>query len=464
MQLISHGAAGFTTGSLHLLEINKKKILLDCGLREGKREEAYNFNKTFPFDPASIDAVILSHAHIDHSGNLPNLCQQGFTGNIYTTFATRDLAGIMLQDSAKVQASDIAFVNKRRARQQLPLFHPLYDAIAAEKSLRQFVTIDYARPLPVCDGVIVTFFDAGHLLGSAQVLLELREGSRKLRFLFSGDVGRGNNDILRDPATVSGADFLLMESTYGGREHEDKESAQQVLLQAVRRALEQKGKLLIPSFAVGRAQHIVYLLHKLHDAGQIPSIPIYVDSPMAVNATEIHRLHPECFNEATYQFLFEKRNPFGWEDVTYIRHVDDSMKLNELRDAAIIISSSGMCEAGRILHHLRNSLPDPRTTLLFVGYCADHTLGARLLAGAKEVKVFGEPVAVNATVMRVDTFSGHADHSELVEYARRSVKPGGTIRLVHGEPDNAQALCDALKEKKIGRQVSVARLGVSISL
>lgn len=464
MQLTSYGAARTTTGSQHLIEVNGRRILFDCGLFEGKREAAYNRNRHFPFNPKDLDAVILSHAHIDHSGNLPNLCVQGYEGNIYSTSATRDLASIMLQDSAKVQMSDVAFVNKKRERQGLPAFKPLYDSVAAEKAIRNFVTIDYKRKFPVCDGVTATFHDAGHILGSAQVQLDIQEAHRRTRLLFSGDIGRGKNDILRDAEIVPDVDFLMMESTYGGRNHEDVVTAKEELCKVVNHALEKRGKLIIPSFAVGRAQHIVYMLHRLREDNCFPVIPVYVDSPMAVNATEIFRLHPECFNDSIYEFLRTKRNPFGWEDITYIREVFESMKLNDLKEPAIIISASGMCEAGRILHHLRNSLPDERNTILFVGHCAESTLGHRILTGEKKVKVFGEEVEVKAEIAQINAFSGHADQKELLAYAAATAQHRAKIFLVHGEADQCEALQAALLNRHIGKEVLIPDSGKTLKL
>ncbi len=453
MQRTSLGAAQTTTGSQHLLEINGKRILLDCGLLEGKREAAFNRNRHFPFNPKEIDTVIVSHAHIDHTGNLPNLCQQGYEGNIYATSATRDLAAILLQDSAKVQASDAMFVNKKRQKQGLPLVQPLYDGIAAEKAIRHFVTLDYDRKFPVCDGVTATFLDAGHILGSAQVQLDIQEAHRKYRFVFSGDVGRGKNDILRDPEIAENVDYLMMESTYGGQKHEDVTTAKEELCKVINRTLEKKGKLIIPSFAVGRAQHLVYILHCMREENGFPKIPIFVDSPMAVNATEVFRLHPECFNATIYDFLQTKRNPFGWEDITYIREVYDSMKLNDRTEPCIIISASGMCEAGRILHHLRNSLPEERNTILFVGHCAEATLGHRILSGEKVVKVFGEEVNVKAEIVQINAFSGHADEPELLAYASATAKKHAKIFLVHGEPDRCPALETSLRPAHTGKDV-----------
>jgi len=449
------GAARTTTGSMYLLEINGRQLLLECGLFQGRRGESVERNRNFPFTPNSVDAVVLSHAHIDHCGNLPNLCRQGFTGNIYCTFATRDLASVMLEDSAEIQRDDAAFVSKKRAKRGLPPVEPLYTATDAEGAVRQFVAFNYDRPFPVSDGVAVTFRDAGHILGSAQVAFDIRENGRKFRFLFSGDVGRGNDDILRDPAPTEGVDYLQVESTYGGRDHAPRPHAHEEVAQVVRETLEKNGKIVIPSFSVGRTQQIVYTLHQLTLAGQLRRVPIFVDSPLSVNATEIYRLHPECFNDSIYKFLREKENPFGMENLTYIREVAHSMKLNELREPAIIISASGMAEAGRIRHHLANHIGNPANLVLFIGYCAEHTLGAQILAGQNPVNIFGEPHEVRARVVSLDSFSGHADRTELKRYVEGITGDVKHIAVIHGEESQALAFAETLRALKPNAEVLV---------
>jgi len=455
MRVHFFGATRTTTGSMYLLEINGKRLLLECGLFQGRRDESIERNRTFPFDPRRVDAVVLSHAHIDHCGNLPNLCVQGFEGNIYCTFATRDLASIMLEDSAQIQRDDAAFVSKKRSRRGLPPVEPLYSARDAEKAVRQFVAINYDRPFTVADGVTVTFRDAGHILGSAQVVLDIRENGRVFRHLFSGDVGRGGDDILRDPERVENVDYLQIESTYGGREHTAKANANADVGRRVRETLDRKGKVIIPSFSVGRTQQIVYTLHQLTLAGQLPKIPIFVDSPLSVNATEIYRLHPECFNETIYQFLREKENPFGMENLTYIRELAHSIKLNDLKEPAIIISASGMAEAGRIRHHLKNNIGDPKNLILFVGYCAEHTLGAQILAGQNPVNIFGEPQQVRAQIASLDSFSGHADRNELRRYVEAISGDIKKVCVIHGEESQALAFADTLRAMKPKAQVIV---------
>ncbi len=439
MKVHFFGATRTTTGSLYLFEVNGQRLLVECGLFQGRRNESIERNRQFPFDPRQVDAVILSHAHIDHCGNLPNLCRQGFDGNIYATFATRDLASIMLADSAEIQRADAAFVSKQRAKQGLPPVEPLYSAADAEKAVRQFVALNYDRPFPVADGVTCTFKDAGHILGSAQVVLDVREGGRKFRYLFSGDIGRGGDDILRDPEPVEDVDYLQIESTYGNREHAPKTNANQTVCDLVTAALKQNGKVIIPAFSVGRTQQIVYTLHQLTDSGCLPRVPIYVDSPLSVNATEVFRLHPECYNESIATFLHEKANPFGMENLTYIRELAHSMKLNDLKEPAIIISASGMCEAGRIRHHLKNHIGNPANLVLFIGFCAEHTLGAQILLGKNPVNIFGQPVKVGAKIVALDAFSGHADRNELTAYVKRLTGDIKRIACVHGEAEQCLA-------------------------
>jgi metallo-beta-lactamase family protein len=453
------GATRTTTGSLYLLELNGRKVLMECGLFQGKRGESIERNRNFPFSPAEVDAVILSHAHIDHCGNLPNLCRQGFTGNIYCTFATRDLAAIMLEDSAEIQKDDAAFVSKKRGKQGLPPVEPLYTAADADLAVRQFVGVNYDRPMPVLDGLTVTWRDAGHILGSAQVVLDVRENGREFKYLFSGDVGRGSDDILRDPEPVDGVDYLQVESTYGAREHSPKANANEEVGRLVRETIENRGKVIIPSFSVGRTQQIVYTLHQLTLDGQLPRVPMYVDSPLSVNATEVYRLHPECFNESIYRFLRQKENPFGMENLTYIREVAHSMKLNELKDPAVIISASGMAEAGRIRHHLANNIGEPRNLILFIGYCAEHTLGAQILSGKNPVNIFGEPHLVRARIASLDSFSGHADKNELRRYVERIDGNIRKIAVIHGEETQALAFAETLRELQPKAEVIVPEQG-----
>jgi metallo-beta-lactamase family protein len=455
MQIHCFGAARTTTGSMYLLEVNGRRLLLECGLFQGRREESIQRNCCFPFDPKQIDAVVLSHAHVDHAGNLPNLVKQGYNGNIHCTFATRDLCSIMLVDSAHIQMDDAAFVSKQRAKKHLPPVEPLYTIAEAEKTLHQFVAVGYERPFLAVDGVTVTFRDAGHILGSAQVVLDVREGNRKFRYLFSGDVGRGGDEILRDPQPSADVDYLQIESTYGGREHTVRADADQTVGRLVAETLKQNGKVIIPAFSVGRTQQIVYVLNQLTLAGRLPRVPIFVDSPLSVNATEVYRLHPECFNDTINQFLHEKANPFGMENLTYIREVAHSIKLNDLKEPAIIISASGMCEAGRIRHHLKNHIGYANNLILFIGYCAENTLGAQITAGQNPVNIFGEPCQVRAKVVSLDTYSGHADKSELRQYVERISGNLKKIICIHGEEAQCQAHAETLRAMKPKAEVIV---------
>jgi len=448
MKIHFFGAARTTTGSMYLIEVNGRKLLLECGLFQGHREESINRNCCFPFDPRQVDAVVLSHAHMDHAGNLPNLVRQGYRGNIHCTFATRDLCSLMLVDSGHIQEADALFVSKQRAKKNLPPVKPLYTVADAESTLDLFVAVGYDRPFLAVDGVTVTFRDAGHILGSAQVILDVRENGKKFRYLFSGDIGRGGDEILRDPAPVEDVDYLQIESTYGGREHAARTDADETVCNHVLATLNQRGKVIIPAFSVGRTQQIVYVLNQLTLAGRLPRVPIFVDSPLSVNATEVYRLHPECFNESINRFLHEKANPFGMSNLTYIREVEQSKQLNDLKDPAVIISASGMCEAGRIRHHLKNHLGFANNLILFIGYCADGTLGQQITAGKSPVNIFGEPVDVRAKVVSLDTYSGHADKNELRAYVEKLSGNLRRIFCVHGEEDQCLAHAETLRDMK----------------
>lgn len=448
MQLQFIGAARTVTGSMHLLQVNGKRILLDCGLFQGRRAESMRINKNFDFfRPAEIDAVVLSHAHMDHSGNLPNLVKQGFSGPIYSTPATRDLAGIMLADSAKIQEQDTQFLNKKLARRGEPPVVPIYDTEDALSVMPLFVTLSYHRETTIVDGVKLTFLDAGHILGSAMVRLRISENGGEKLLLFTGDLGRKGMPILKNPESVEAADALITESTYGGRRHDPIRGMQEKLKEVILRTVDRGGKVIIPAFSIERTQEITYTLHRLFDSRAIPKIPVFVDSPLSVNATEVFRLHPECFNKDIFKMVLAHDDPFGFEYIRYIRQVEDSKKLNDMNEPMVIISASGMCESGRILHHLANNVSNPKNTVLMVGYQAPDTLGRRILDRQPEIKIFGEMFPLKAEIVEMHSFSAHADHDDLVEFAgsfdRNRLKH---IFMVHGETDEQTALGRSLAE------------------
>jgi metallo-beta-lactamase family protein len=448
------GAVGTVTGSKHVLSVNGSRILLDCGLYQGRRQESFDRNRRLPFDASAIDAMVLSHAHIDHSGNIPNLVRAGYRGNIHCTFATRDLCSYMLRDSAHIMESDAAYLNKKRRRNRQPLVEPIYGAAEATESLRYFTSMDYERQALLAPGVRLTFYDAGHILGSALSALDITEDGRSARLLYTGDLGRRDLPILCDPQPVPDVDYLIIESTYGGRAHGTPQDAERQLARVVRETHARGGKVIIPAFSVGRTQEVVYALHRLTVAGDIPKMPIYVDSPLSTNATEVFRLHPEYYDAETYAFMLEHRDPFGFSALRYLRHVEDSKALNERHEPMIIISASGMCESGRILHHLKNNIEDPRNTVLFVAFQAQHTLGRRIRDGAEAVNIFGGRYDVRARVEVIDGYSAHADHEELLGYVRRL----GPERLrgayiVHGEEEAALALKEGLEGLGVRRVV-----------
>lgn len=442
------GGARTVTGSKHLLSINGKKILLECGLFQGRRSDTYELNKYFKFDPTEIDAMILSHAHIDHSGNIPNFVKSGFDGPIYTTPATVDLCDIMLKDSAYLQQRDVEWLNKKK-KDRAPA-EVLYTLEDVERALNNFTGIDYNTTAEIFPGIVVTFQDAGHILGSAGILLEVEEdGGKKIRFGFSGDIGRREMPIIRDPDYFRDLDVLIMESTYGNRLHTHSDEVEEEVAKVVREVFDRKGKIIIPAFAVGRTQLLVYVLHKLFDQNRIPEIPIYVDSPLAVNATKVFKDHPECFDRETNRIFLESgADPFGFGRLKYISTVEQSKELNDIKDPIIIISASGMAEGGRILHHLANNIGNPKNLVLFVGYAAEHTLARKIMDGMEKVNILGEEHSVRCQIKTMDYFSGHADQNELIDYLRLNpTKKLKNIFLVHGEEEQAQPLKEKILQK-----------------
>jgi len=451
MRLTFHGAAQSVTGSKHLIEVNGLHILLDCGLVQGRRADSYADNVKLPFDPASIDLLILSHAHIDHSGNIPNLVKNGFKGDILCTPATRDLCAAMLPDSGHIQERDVEFLNKRKAKRGEPPIEPIYTQEDALACLDAFMSMSYGRRRQIAPHVYLTFHDAGHMLGSAIVELEIVDTahSREYRLVFSGDLGRKGSPILRDPALLERADLLILESTYGDRLHPPIEDAARQLEHVLRDTFKRGGSVIIPAFAVGRTQTLVYALNQLYERGDLPNMPVFVDSPLAVDATSAFILHPECYDEETRAFLTQTgdKDPFGFERLTYIRKLEESKRLNFDQRPMIIISASGMAEFGRVVHHLANRIDDPKNTVLIVGWQAENTLGRKLVDGEKRVRILGEELFVKAQIATLNGFSGHADRDELTAWVGAMKQRPRHTYLVHGELPSAQALQDHLKEQ-----------------
>ncbi len=461
IRLTFWGAAGEVTGSMHLLEAAGARFLLDAGLFQGRRVEAARKNAELPLDPRRIDGVVLSHAHIDHAGRLPLLVRHGFHGPIYATPATRDLTAVMLPDAAHIQVKDAEFLT-RHGRAKGPESEPLYnlaDAIAVQDLI---VGVPYKRITHLRKHLAFEFTDAGHILGSASVDLRLTEDGGH-RIVFSGDIGRSGLPIIRDPdPPVGPIDTLIIESTYGNRDHESTDQAEQRFGEIIKRVAARGGKILIPSFAVGRTQELVYSLHHLARTGVIPDIPVFVDSPLAVDATTVFRMHPEVFDRR--ERLFERTDQvFDFSMVKYVRSVDESKRLNTLTGPAIIIAASGMAESGRILHHLANHVSNPRNLVLFVGFQGEHTLGRRIQEGAEEVRIFGEMVPRRAEVETIGGYSAHADRTELRAWVKALGGPVRRAFVVHGEPDAATAMAGILRECGVA-EVTVPRLGESFTL
>ena len=464
MKIRFHGAAQTVTGSQHLLEVNGSRILLDCGLFQGRRSETYERNRNFPFDPEKIDAVILSHAHIDHSGNLPHLVKHNFSGPIFATKATADLADVMLRDSGHIQESDAMFVNKKRAKRGEAPIEPLYTIEDAEQVASHFHPMAYDQTFEAAPGVTVRFVDAGHILGSASVILDIEEKGRKMRLWFSGDIGRRKLPLLRDPVLPDTADYMIMESTYGDKPHRDPDAAFAEFRDVVKKTVDRNGKIIIPCFAVGRTQELVYFLNQMVNDGTIRHLPVFVDSPLAVNATEIFKKHPECLDKETHDFIREYRHPaLEFKGLTYTRSVEESKALNERKDPMIIISASGMAEAGRILHHLRNNIENPRNTVLIVGWQAPYTLGRRLAEREKHIKIFGEAFTRRADVETIGGLSAHAGQNLLEEYALAVKDQVKKVFLVHGEEKSAMALKGKLAEDGLS-QVYYPELHSSVEI
>ena len=464
VKITFYGAARTVTGSMHHLEVNGDNYLLDCGLFQGRRQEAAERNTKFPFPPAGIHAVLLSHAHIDHSGNLPQLVKRGFHGPIYTTPATVDLCKPMLADSAHLQESDAEFMNRRAQRRRrigaddaTPSIEPLYTSEDVDKTMPLFRPVDLGQAVDVGNGIRYSTVEAGHMLGSTAMTLELNENGRRVFLGFSGDVGRKGLPIIRDPHSLPPADYLIMESTYGDRLHEPDQPVRQKLADTINRTSNRGGRIIVPAFAVGRTQQLVLLIHELINAKLIGDLPVFVDSPLAVNTTEVFQKHKECYDEETAQFIADGEDPFGFRRLRYIRDVGDSKALNDLRGPMIIISASGMCEAGRILHHLKNNIENPRNTVLITGFQAQDTLGRKLVDKQPEVNIFGEPYRLRAEVVKLNELSGHADQHELLDWMKPMMTAVRKVFLVHGETKAQTVLAEQIRERYQVEVISPSR-------
>lgn len=461
------GAAREVTGSAHLIELDDHfKILLDCGLYQGGDDDGQasddnpivGFNEKWLFDPREIDCLVLSHAHIDHTGRVPKFVADGFRGKIYSTHATRDLCAIMLLDSAKIQEGDAERDNRHRAPHEKEV-SPLYTTEDVAAAMRQFASYNYEQWFHIHPKVRVMYRDAGHILGSASVTLEIEENGKITRFGFTGDIGRPNRPILDDPLPMPDVDYLICESTYGDREHESAPNEVDHFLKVVHHTcIEKKGKLIIPAFSVGRTQEIVYMLDKLHHAGKLPKVPVFVDSPLAVNATQVFENHPECFDSEVHRYMTENENPFGFNDLFYIRSAEASKKLNDVHKPCIIISASGMMNAGRIRHHLLHNIENHRNTFLIVGYCAPNTPGGQLRAGAKHMHVMGQYKQVLAEVEVMDSFSAHGDRVEMLDFLKNQKDSCRKLWLVHGTIDRQEKWRDYLLANGF-KNVGIPKLG-----
>lgn len=437
------GGVRTVTGTSHLIQTGHSDVLIDAGIFYGHRDEFYEVNTTFSYNPKKLDGVLLSHAHIDHCGNIPSLIKSGLRCKIYATSATRDLCELMLADSGKVQREDVRYVNKINKRLGLPLRKPLYTEKEGFRATRRFRCLSYGQRFNITKDIIATFYDAGHILGAGVISLEIKDNNHLIRLGYAVDLGRKNLPLLNNPTLLNGLDYLILESTYGGRLHAPIEEAKAKLSDAINRTQESKGKIIIPSFALERTQEVIYYLAELLEEKKIPALPIYVDSPLATDIIEVFHRHLEYLDPATRQAIVNGSSPFKLLNLRYIRDQKDSKALNNDKRPMIIVAGSGMCESGRILHHLKNNIEDSRNTILIVGYMARDTLGRKIVEGQRIVRIFGVEYELNAEVIVINAFSGHADKNALIEYVKSSL-PLKKIFIVHGDEDQSQKLCDAL--------------------
>lgn len=465
MKLSFYGAARSVTGSRHLLEAGGARLLLDCGLFQGRRQDSDVRNHDLGFDPRSLDTVLLSHAHIDHSGALPVLTKQGFKGRVYATDATCDLANLMLQDSAKVQEQDCAYINREERRRGRRCRAPYYDADDVRDIVRRFSSLHYGDEVKIGRHLSASFHDAGHILGSAAVHLKVHHRGLRTSLLFSGDLGRRGMPILRDPAPPPPCDVLILESTYGDRLHErDADERTRMAKDLFAHAITYKSKIIVPAFAIGRTQDLVMRIKDLIRDGTVPPIPIYIDSPLASKATDIFRAHPELFDEETYRTFLRDGDLFGARYIRYVSSPEESKKLNETKGPCVIIASSGMCEGGRVLHHLKHAVADPANVIAIVGFQAEHTLGRKLVERWDTVPIFGIPTPLRARVVVFNGFSAHADRSDLLAYVRAITPSPGHIFVVHGEEKQSLSLAAAIQADHVKATVTVPRQGSTYDL
>ncbi len=454
MKISFHGAARTVTGSKHLIKLdNGKKILLDCGLFQGMGEQTMELNQHFGFTAAEVDYMILSHAHIDHSGLLPKLVKEGYKGHIYCTPATADLTEILLLDSAYIQEADVAFVNKRRIAQGLPALKPLYSVADVNEVLARFIEIPYDKPCYIDENISFQYTDTGHILGSAAIHLTINENGKSRKITFSGDVGRYRDIILRSPETFPQSDYIIIESTYGNSLHEESADTEEDLLKYITETcIENRGRLVIPAFSVGRTQELLFALNKLETQGRLPDLPYYVDSPLSTKTTEIVKKHSELFNDSVIELMKMDKYPFDFKGLKFITEAADSKKLNDRKDPMVIISASGMAEAGRVKHHIANAIGNPRNMILMVGFCEYHSLGAKLMRGEKQVRIYREEFDVKAQVASIRSMSAHGDYDDLCQFlACQDPSAVRHLFVVHGEPEVQDEFRQRLINKGFGK-------------